>query len=137
MPTSKLPRFYMRPPKSVSLCSWRFLLIFASLLYSLVYFYVPAFIQRQCSPFHGTAPRNPAYLIEASHGAVASEIERCSVMGVDIMKIGGNAVDAAIAATLCTGVINMFSYVPHFTSQYLRWRVIMRNEDLELAVEDT
>ena len=55
-------------------------------------------------------PRNPAYLITAKHGAVASENKRCSDIGVDILKGGGNAVDAAIAATFCTGVVNMFSW---------------------------
>ncbi|KAH9931142.1 gamma-glutamyltranspeptidase [Epithele typhae] len=35
---------------------------------------------------------NPAYLIRATHGAA-----------------GGNAVDAAVTTTLCTGVVNMFS----------------------------
>lgn len=53
--------------------------------------------------------KNPAYLIEADHGAVASENERCSIIGVDVLKDGGNAVDAAVATTLCTGVVNMFS----------------------------
>lgn len=53
--------------------------------------------------------RNPAYLIEAKHGAVAAENKRCSDIGVDIMKEGGNAVDAAIGAAFCTGVVNMFS----------------------------
>ena len=52
---------------------------------------------------------NPAYLIKASNGAVASENEMCSRMGVDIMKAGGNAVDAAVSTTLCIGVVNMFS----------------------------
>jgi len=55
--------------------------------------------------------RNPAYLIQAHNGAVASENKRCSDIGVDVLKDGGNAVDAAIAATLCTGVVNMFSSV--------------------------
>jgi hypothetical protein len=60
---------------------------------------------------HTTTTRNPAYLIEAKHGAVASENKRCSKIGVDVMKEGGNAVDAAIATTFCVGVVNMFSYV--------------------------
>jgi gamma-glutamyltranspeptidase/glutathione hydrolase/leukotriene-C4 hydrolase len=62
------------------------------------------------------APRNPAYLIEATHGAVASENGVCSQVGVDAMRDGGNAVDAAIASTLCIGVQNMFSWVaPYLT----------------------
>ncbi|KAJ7178528.1 gamma-glutamyltranspeptidase [Mycena crocata] len=52
---------------------------------------------------------NPAYLIEARHGAVATENVICSDIGVDILKAGGNAVDAAIAATFCIGTVNMFS----------------------------
>lgn len=55
--------------------------------------------------------RNPAYLIQVHNGAVASENKRCSDIGVDVLKDGGNAVDAAIAATLCIGVVNMFSLV--------------------------
>lgn len=53
--------------------------------------------------------RNPAYLIKAEHGAVASENVLCSNIGVEILKEGGNAVDAAVATTLCVGVVNMFS----------------------------
>lgn len=53
--------------------------------------------------------RNPAYLILAHNGAVASENKRCSDIGVEVLKEGGNAVDAVIAATFCTGVVNMFS----------------------------
>lgn len=53
--------------------------------------------------------RNPAFLIKASRGAVASENELCSVIGVDTLKAGGNAVDAAVSTTLCIGVVNMFS----------------------------
>jgi gamma-glutamyltranspeptidase/glutathione hydrolase/leukotriene-C4 hydrolase len=53
--------------------------------------------------------RNPAYLIKVKHGAVASENELCSNIGVDILKEGGNAVDAAVATTFCIGVVNMFS----------------------------
>ena len=53
--------------------------------------------------------RNPAYLIKAKHGAVASENVLCSNIGVGILKEGGNAVDAAVATTFCIGVVNMFS----------------------------
>ncbi len=51
----------------------------------------------------------PAYLVRAKHGAVASENEKCSDIGVQVMKTGGNAVDAAVSTTLCIGVLNMFS----------------------------
>ncbi|KAH8823211.1 nucleophile aminohydrolase [Flagelloscypha sp. PMI_526] len=52
---------------------------------------------------------NPAYLIKARHGAVATENRRCSDIGVEIMRKGGNAVDSAIAATFCIGVVHSFS----------------------------
>ncbi|OBZ68184.1 Gamma-glutamyltranspeptidase 1 [Grifola frondosa] len=52
---------------------------------------------------------NPAYIIEAAQGAVASENEICSQLGVDVLKEGGNAVDAIVSTTLCIGVVNMFS----------------------------
>jgi len=66
------------------------------------------FDQRYQRP-HAYNNRNPAYLIQAHNGAVASENKRCSDIGVQVLKDGGNAVDAIIAATFCTGVVNMFS----------------------------
>ncbi|NXR15460.1 GGT5 hydrolase, partial [Semnornis frantzii] len=40
------------------------------------------------------------------HGAVAADTETCSAIGRDILKSGGTAVDAAIAALVCTSVLN-------------------------------
>ncbi|NXL20393.1 GGT5 hydrolase, partial [Setophaga kirtlandii] len=40
------------------------------------------------------------------HGAVAADTERCSLIGRDILKSGGTAVDAAIAGLICTSVMN-------------------------------
>ena len=39
-----------------------------------------------------------------------SDDERCSDVGVEILKESGNAVDAAIAVAFCMGVVN-----PHIT----------------------
>ncbi|KAF7793829.1 hypothetical protein EIP86_004950 [Pleurotus ostreatoroseus] len=64
--------------------------------------------------------RNPAYLVKAKHGAVASESELCSQVGVRTLKQGGNAVDAAVSTTLCTGVVNSFSYVVQLASFCVR-----------------
>ncbi|NXK20545.1 GGT5 hydrolase, partial [Arenaria interpres] len=50
--------------------------------------------QPKCGPQH--------YL----HGAVAADTETCSVIGRDILKRGGTAVDAAIAGLICTSVMN-------------------------------
>nr|XP_054587283.1 glutathione hydrolase 5 proenzyme [Nothobranchius furzeri] len=41
-----------------------------------------------------------------SRAAVAADSKKCSEIGRDILKQGGSAVDAAIAALLCTSIIN-------------------------------
>ncbi|KAK4048201.1 hypothetical protein OIV83_004906 [Microbotryomycetes sp. JL201] len=53
--------------------------------------------------------RNPSYLASGHGGAVASEVDVCSQIGVDVLKEGGTATDAGIAAALCIGTTNMFS----------------------------
>ena len=52
---------------------------------------------------------NRQILVHAKHGAVATELDTCSNIGVNILQEGGNAVDAAIASSICIGSVNMFS----------------------------
>ncbi|WVF70079.1 gamma-glutamyltransferase [Kwoniella sp. CBS 6097] len=55
-------------------------------------------------------PRNDAYLIKATSGAVASEDKTCSDLGLSILRDkNGSAIDAAITTTLCIGLLNAFS----------------------------
>ncbi|XP_046492960.1 glutathione hydrolase 7 [Neodiprion pinetum] len=44
------------------------------------------------------------------HGAVATDSKNCSEIGTTILRKGGNAVDAAVAATICMAVVS-----PHKT----------------------
>ncbi|KAB2103571.1 hypothetical protein AG0111_0g8542 [Alternaria gaisen] len=43
-----------------------------------------------------------------ANGAVTSEVEVCSKVGIDLLRDGGNAADAAIGTTLCVGVVAMY-----------------------------
>lgn len=45
-------------------------------------------------------------VIIAQHGAVATDDGRCSKIGIAILREGGHAVDASIAAALCLGVVS-------------------------------
>lgn len=38
------------------------------------------------------------------HGSVASDDAQCSQYGIDMLQMGGNAVDAAITTALCNSV---------------------------------
>ncbi|KAK4704934.1 hypothetical protein P7C70_g1271, partial [Phenoliferia sp. Uapishka_3] len=53
--------------------------------------------------------RNPNYLVSGQYGGVATEVGVCSDIGVDVLREGGTATDAAIASALCIGVTNSFS----------------------------
>ncbi|KAL8645178.1 MAG: hypothetical protein Q9226_007417, partial [Calogaya cf. arnoldii] len=44
----------------------------------------------------------------AHHGAVVSENKVCTRIGVDLLKAGGNAADAAVGTTFCVGVVGMY-----------------------------
>ncbi|XP_075881736.1 gamma-glutamyltransferase 5a isoform X2 [Nelusetta ayraudi] len=46
---------------------------------------------------------------EFRHGAVAADTDTCSKIGRDMLQSGGSAVDGAIAALLCTSLLNVQS----------------------------
>lgn len=46
------------------------------------------------------------FSITSYGGVVASDVSSCSTMGADILRQGGNAVDAAVTVTLCLGALN-------------------------------
>lgn len=63
-------------------------------------------------PFSRSAEWNPDKNATAfsKHGMVVSDSEYCSKMGVNILRMGGNAADAAITTCLCIGSTDtMFS----------------------------
>lgn len=41
-------------------------------------------------------------------GAVASESDICSHIGIDLLKKGGNAADAMVGTVICVGVVGMY-----------------------------
>lgn len=59
-------------------------------------------------PFLGGPTWKPdsKLVVKAKHGAVASDIERCSKLGVEILQKGGFAADAAITTCLCIGTLD-------------------------------
>lgn len=53
-----------------------------------------------------STPSFADYQVSSPLGVVATDNPICSQIGADILTLGGNAVDAAISATLCLGVIS-------------------------------
>ncbi|KAL0635701.1 hypothetical protein Q9L58_005335 [Maublancomyces gigas] len=54
------------------------------------------------------AARPKTHQVKDDHGAVASSVDVCSHIGVDLMRDGGNAADAMIGTVLCVGTIGMY-----------------------------
>ncbi|KAG5059021.1 hypothetical protein GLYMA_01G005200v4 [Glycine max] len=48
---------------------------------------------------------NQGDIVESEVGVVATDDSRCSTIGVSMLRQGGHAVDAAVAAALCIGVV--------------------------------
>lgn len=53
------------------------------------------------------APSAPV-LRAGQRGAVASESEICSHIGIELLKLGGNAADAMVGTVACIGVVGMY-----------------------------
>src|SRR5207247_1866734 len=47
--------------------------------------------------------------VESSVGAAAADDARCSEVGAAALRVGGHAVDAAVATALCLGVVHPIS----------------------------
>ena len=57
-----------------------------------------------CSTFVDASSRRE--VITARHGAVATDDGRCSLIGRNVLREGGHAIDATVAAALCLGVVS-------------------------------
>jgi gamma-glutamyltranspeptidase len=56
--------------------------------------------------FQYNDPTLDVFHVTSTKGAVATDSTPCSQIGANVLSLGGNAVDAAIAATLCLGVVS-------------------------------
>ncbi|CCH41728.1 putative gamma-glutamyltransferase [Wickerhamomyces ciferrii] len=52
---------------------------------------------------------DPKHLHKSMYGGVSSDLPICSELGVEILKKGGYAADAAVTVGLCIGLINSFN----------------------------
>jgi gamma-glutamyltranspeptidase/glutathione hydrolase len=57
---------------------------------------------------YSTGTPSPPLLGEGQLGAVASESDICSHIGIELLKLGGNAADAMVGTVACVGVVGMY-----------------------------
>jgi gamma-glutamyltranspeptidase/glutathione hydrolase/leukotriene-C4 hydrolase len=60
----------------------------------------------EATPVSMEGPFDRFEVTSATGGVVSTDHEECSTLGAHILKKGGNAMDAAIAAALCVGVLS-------------------------------
>jgi gamma-glutamyltranspeptidase/glutathione hydrolase/leukotriene-C4 hydrolase len=74
------------------------------LRHTIAYLLFVVFNLAYASSLNHTKRRNE--VIIAHHGAVATDDYRCSKIGMEVIREGGHAVDAAVAAAICLGVVS-------------------------------
>lgn len=57
----------------------------------------------------GRSERDVTLSGRSNHGAVASESDLCSKIGIDILNRHGNAADALVGTVFCVGVVGVGS----------------------------
>ncbi|KAL2928821.1 Glutathione hydrolase 3 [Bienertia sinuspersici] len=55
---------------------------------------------------HGNTQVKNREIVVSKKGVVAADDGRCSEVGASMLRLGGHAVDAAVATALCVGVVN-------------------------------
>ena len=88
-----------------------FILILISMVISLLFStaLLPTKITLPNSQFSSDKNLRDPYYVSSSFGAVASDTANCSALGAQILRRGGNAVDAAVTTTICVGVFHPMS----------------------------
>eukprot|EP01119_Soliformovum_irregulare_P010071 TRINITY_DN2450_c3_g1_i1.p1 TRINITY_DN2450_c3_g1~~TRINITY_DN2450_c3_g1_i1.p1 ORF type:complete len:617 (+),score=197.12 TRINITY_DN2450_c3_g1_i1:94-1944(+) len=95
--------FQRHPKRARNLCIG----LIVTIIVFIILFFVGAYIEYNVyyQPANNTTTPEPTRTIPSyASGAVAADHPMCSNLGVGILKKGGNAVDAAVATTICQGV---------------------------------
>ena len=71
------------------------------------------------------APSAPI-LHDGQRGAVASESDICSHIGIELLRLGGNAADAMVGTVACIGVVGM--YHSGMTSRHSNMKCMFTDE---------
>ncbi|RHZ77198.1 hypothetical protein Glove_184g79 [Diversispora epigaea] len=98
----------LREPRKWDNWQWKNVILKSIVIILIFSFFLWSFFWKVFEENSLNEPTNPDLII-AKHGAVASELVNCSQFGVDVLKEGGNAVDAAITTHICVGTINVYA----------------------------